>query len=388
MNDGMLLDACVRPPIGPSLAPLFAQVLGVASVGDADDFFDMGGDSILAAALMLEIERVTGRPMAMTALYDAPTPAAMARMIAAAHANEAPAEASRLVQLRAGDLPALFMPHGLLGIVTDLIDLSQRLDTTQAVYGIQAIGGPTTATPPARIEEMARTYIDDIRRVQPQGPYLLGGYCFGGLIALEMAQQLRARGEDVALLTLLDTHPHSKHWPLHYRALKWVRLLRSQLSGQTVRNMLAYIGQKTSGMSPRERAAYLVTRLGRGLLVPFSLFRLSVMLHRFELADGSAARPRAVHPPAIQRMADINVAAFKEYRPRRYDGKVVLLQTLARKRVQFDGRAVWSGLIKRLKIGTVPAYDWETVGALVAYFAVPLSQWLRTDGAAQSADAS
>ncbi len=384
LADGSLAEASV-------IAPLFARMLGRSTVGEDEDFFDLGGDSILATALMLEIERATGRHLSVTLLYDAPTPAAMARLLAAGDGQPA-AASSRLVLLRAGAAPALFMPHGLLGIVTDLYDFAQRLDTTQAVYGIQAIGdapkgaaedtgtaeGTDAAPPRDRVEAMARAYVDDIRRIQPDGPYLLAGYCFGGLIALEMAQTLRQHGERVALLALLDTHPHSKHWPWRYRAASWLRLARSQIAGRTLRNMTRYLAERVRGLPPAERVHYLATRLAHGLVVPFSLFRLSVMLHRFELADGTPARPRAAHPASVHRMTAINVRAFEAYRPSRYDGEVVLLQTLARKRVQFDGRSVWSDLLSRLKIGTVSAHDWETVGKLVAYFADPLSQCLRT----------
>lgn len=378
MSDAALAPADERTIGTGVLAALFARTLGLARVGDDEDFFDLGGDSILATTLMLDIEKATGRSLSMTTLYDAPTPAAMARVLdeIGGEAASPPAE-SRLVLLRPGAAPALFIPHGLLGIVTDLYDFAQRLETKQAVYGIQAVGGSGAGMPADRVEDMARAYVDEIRRAQPEGPYLLAGYCFGGLIALEMAQTLRSEGDDVALLTLLDTHPHSRHWPLRYRVAKWFRLIGSQLSGHTVRNMARYVGERLRGLPPGERLRFLVTRLGRGLLVPFSLFRLSVMLHRFEVADAPAARARVAHPEAVRRMNEICLRAFQDYRPRHYDGEVVLMQTLARKRVQFDGRAVWSGLTRRLTVSKIDAHDWESVGPLVGYFAAPLSRMLR-----------
>jgi acetoacetyl-CoA synthetase len=359
------------------MAGLFAQVLGRAEVAAEADFFDLGGDSILATGLMVEIERITGRALPVTAIYDAPTAAAMARLLAAAGPEESRPGPSRLVLLRPGATPALFMPHGLLGIVTDLYEFAQRLDTDRAIYAIQANGGDATAVPADRVEAMARLYVEELRRMQPSGPYLLAGYCFGGLLALEMARELRRVGEPVGLLALLDTHPHSKHWPWRYRAGEWLRLARSQLAGPTLGNMWRYLGERLRGLPARERLPFLVSRLGRLLLVPFSLFRLSVLLHRFERADNAAAHRETVKPPAVQRMTEINVRAFQAYRPRPYDGAAVLLQTLARKRVQFDGHAVWGGVLRDLQLGKVDAHGWESVDRLVACFAAPFSQRLR-----------
>jgi thioesterase domain-containing protein/aryl carrier-like protein len=171
-------------------------------VGVTDDFFALGGDSLQAAALLRRLERAFGRNLTFAALLEAPTVERQAEWL---HNEQAP-RARCLVPLRPhGSRPPLFLVHLGGGHVLRYCEMTRHLPAEQPVYGIQARGLDGEAPPLRSIEEMASWYLREVRAVQPHGPYRIGGMCVGGVIALEMAQQLRAAGEEVALLAVLDT---------------------------------------------------------------------------------------------------------------------------------------------------------------------------------------
>src|SRR6267142_1811949 len=185
------------------LARIWQDLLDVKSIGLDQNYFDLGGDSPLAVQLFAQIEKVFGVKLPLATLFDAPTIEELARILG----REASAPRwSPLVAIQpAGSRPPFFCIHGAGGNVLIYRDLSQNLDPDQPFYGLQSPGLDGSRPPLTRIEEMAALYVKEIRRVQPHGPYFMGGYCLGGTIAYEMAQQLRAGGEQVALLALFDT---------------------------------------------------------------------------------------------------------------------------------------------------------------------------------------
>jgi thioesterase domain-containing protein len=124
---------------------------------------------------------------------------------------------------RYGARPALFCVHGAGGNVLNLYDVATNLPADQPFYGIQAAGVDGITPPKESIEQMARDYLEEVRMVQPQGPYYLSGYCGGGIIAYEMAQRLREQGEDVALLFLIDAYRPGAFMPS--RVDGWKRAL-------------------------------------------------------------------------------------------------------------------------------------------------------------------
>src|SRR5260370_26293793 len=185
------------------LARIWQDLLGVKSIGRDQNYFDLGGDSPLAVQLFAQIEKVFGVKLPLATLFDAPTIEELARILG----REASAPRwSPLVAIQpAGSRPPFFCIHGAGGNVLIYRDLSQNLGPDQPFYGLQSPGLDGSRPPLTRIEEMAALYVKEIRTVQPYGPYFLGGYCMGGTIAYEMAQQLRAQGEQVGLLALVDT---------------------------------------------------------------------------------------------------------------------------------------------------------------------------------------
>jgi len=184
------------------LSRIWEQLLGVRPIRLDQNYFDLGGDSPLAVQLFAQIEKVFGVKLPLATLFDAPTIEELARIL---RESSAPRWSPLVAIQPAGLRPLFFCVHGAGGNVLIYRELSQHLGADQPFYGLQSPGLDGSQQPLTRIEEMAALYVKEILRVQPSGPYFLGGYCMGGTIAYEMAQQLLAQGEKVALLALFDT---------------------------------------------------------------------------------------------------------------------------------------------------------------------------------------
>jgi phthiocerol/phenolphthiocerol synthesis type-I polyketide synthase E len=188
---------------GGKLLRIWQQQLGVEDITPDQNFFDLGGDSSLAVRMFAEVEKIFGIKLPLATLYDAPTVAELARVI---DGEVASVGWSPLVEIQPlGSRPPLFCMHGAGGTVLMYRDLSRRLGKDQPFYGLQAQGLDGSCAPLTTIEEMAAVYVKEIKKVQPSGPYFVSGYCMGGTIAYEVAQQLHQQGETVAVLGLFDT---------------------------------------------------------------------------------------------------------------------------------------------------------------------------------------
>ena len=206
-----------RNQLEQQLAEAWQMVLGVTAVGIEDDFFDLGGNSWMAVRLFSELQTITGRNLPLATLFQAPTIAGLAALLQ--QGDDAKTWTS-LVPIRAtGSKPPFFCIHGVTGDILWLKDLASLLDDDQPFYGVQARGLDGEAEPFHRLDEMAAYYLQQIRQVQPSGPYYLGGYCMGGDIAYEVARQLQAQGETVPILTVIDPPPAnlSERAPLNGR---------------------------------------------------------------------------------------------------------------------------------------------------------------------------
>jgi amino acid adenylation domain-containing protein len=193
---------CVPPrtPLEEKVAGIWRQVLGVERVGVHDSFFDLGGHSLLAVRLLTRIRRQLGRDLPLASLFASPTIAGLAALI---DRQETPEAATPLVPLwTEGTRRPLFLVHPVGGSVFCYTDLVRALGPDQPVYGLQSPEDDATA--PASLEEMAGRYLKALHAVQPEGPYRLGGWSMGGVVAFEMARQLSTRGEEVEQLAVLD----------------------------------------------------------------------------------------------------------------------------------------------------------------------------------------
>ncbi|MCF2146968.1 amino acid adenylation domain-containing protein [Desmonostoc muscorum LEGE 12446] len=192
-----------RTPTESTLAKIWAEVLNIEHVGIYDNFFDLGGDSLLTVHLMKQIHKHFERELPLSSLFLNPTIESLATALSS-KADSLPW--SPLVPIQpAGSSPPFFCIHPIFGVVFPYYELATNLGKNQPFYGLQPIGLDGKTAPLTHIEDMAAHYIEALRRVQPKGPYFLGGWSFGGWVAFEMAQQLQKSGEEVVLLAVLDT---------------------------------------------------------------------------------------------------------------------------------------------------------------------------------------
>ncbi|EGJ29281.1 MULTISPECIES: non-ribosomal peptide synthetase [Moorena] len=186
------------------LSQIWCNLLNVHPVGVKDNFFDLGGHSLLAVDLMARIKEQFGTDLPLATLFTEPTIENQASLLVNTTENQS---SSPLVPInKVGNLPALFCVHPVGGNVLCYAELARYLGDNQPFYGLQSPGLFGESEPLTRIEDMASCYIETLQTIQPVGPYYLGGWSNGGIIAWEMAQQLSAAGEDVALLALIDSY--------------------------------------------------------------------------------------------------------------------------------------------------------------------------------------
>lgn len=239
-----------------SMVQLWEHLLGVERIGLDDDFFELGGDSLLAVALFEEVGQRFGRELPLGALAESPTVAGLV-----AHLGDEAAEESwdALVPLRReGSRRPLFCIHGGFGNVASFPLLARALPTEQPVYALQWDG--LSGSGGARsIEEMASRYLAAVREVQPEGPYRFAGQCIGGLVGREMTRQLQAEGEDVDLLVMYDSpNLYSSHYRLHPRLPAVPRGFRRQV--MTVFGAVQGVQRLVAGVRPRRRLLRVAAR--------------------------------------------------------------------------------------------------------------------------------
>jgi amino acid adenylation domain-containing protein len=192
-----------RDELEARLAAIWEDLLGAAPVGVLDDFFDLGGHSLMAVRLMTQIRTETGVDLPLSTLFEAGTIERLAALLrsTAAGSSDSPAPArSPLVQIRRGAGLPLFLVHPVGGGVLCYRELARSLGGAEPVWGIQA----DEETEARTLEEMAAAYLRTVREIWPHGPYRLGGWSMGGTLAFEMARQLRQAGGEVDLVFLID----------------------------------------------------------------------------------------------------------------------------------------------------------------------------------------
>ncbi len=321
-----------RDPLEARLAAIWEKVLGVRPIGVHDRFFDLGGYSMLAVRLAAQVEKVFDQRLAVNAIFQFPTIAQLARLLGP---ESEPATPSALVALQPeGTQPPLVFVHGAGGgMFWGYHNLARYLGGDQPVYGLRsrgAEGGEEFAA----IPEMATQYVRDLRAFQPHGPYYLGGYCFGGTVAYEMARQLVAQGDRVALLALINCSPPNSS----YSRFPWtprgvVRFLGNLLYSASYMFRLKPDDRRNL---IRWRARVLKKRLGRLLrLRP----RGGQGWEIDEVVDLS------FQPAEGRQVWETHVQALIKYQPGPYPGRVTLFRTRGHPAVcSFDEAYGWGEL--------------------------------------------
>ncbi|MFI4933846.1 MAG: AMP-binding protein [Caulobacterales bacterium] len=210
--------------VAHSVALVWRAVLQTPEPAPDDDFFDVGGDSLKAISLMIELERSLGVELPLTLIHEAPTFARLCEAIE----DQRTARYVPLVELKAGDGSApVFFVHGVGGTVVNLFPIARAMVWPGAVIGVQARGLTGKQAPHPTVEAMADAYLCAIKARQPKGPYHLCGYSFGGLVAFEMARRLTEAGEEVGLVGLFDTTTSVVNWPSRlWLAFVWRRAVQ------------------------------------------------------------------------------------------------------------------------------------------------------------------
>ncbi len=207
------------------LAEIWSAVLGMDQIGIRDNFFDLGGHSLLAIQL---VERVLASGLSLTVaqLFQYPTIAQMAEIVEMRDATEY----KSLVCLKEGapGRAPFFLLHSAPGDLLGYSNLVHNLPADQPVYGFQSLGLVDPSKVHSTIEEMAAYYVSVLREFLPNGPYLLGGWCYGGYVAMEMARQLLEQKCEVKLLAMIDAWaypPAERRIAFYWRRFRLVRLI-------------------------------------------------------------------------------------------------------------------------------------------------------------------
>ena len=246
-----------------ALIGVWTCVLGCQTVRPSDDFFELGGHSVMAARMFSKLEKLVGHAMPLATLFKAPT----VRQLAAVIRENAWAKSwSTLVPIREnGNSRPLFLIHPIGGNVLNFSGFCSHFDADQPVYGLQARGLDKHDLPHTDIEAMAEEYVDNIRKVQPKGPYQIGGFSAGGVVAFEMARQLEKIGESVSVLALLDskidTPASAKH---EGNRGSWTRTVFFNVRYAMRSSLKEFVVRKVKNLKMRAavRTALLLERIG------------------------------------------------------------------------------------------------------------------------------
>jgi acetoacetyl-CoA synthetase len=305
------------------LRAIWQAVLGVAPLRSNDNFFDVGGTSLAAVRLLQAIHEHMGVDLAPSILLDAPTTAEMAEVIDAPE-REAP---RALVLLRPGsDGPPLFLVHSLFGDALSMRPMAMAMSTSRSVYGLQARGLDPSEQPDSSVESMAARYVEEIRALQPDGPYTLGGHSLGALVAFEMARRLTELGASVEWLGLIDAD-------LHHSCLRPAARLR-------------WLAWKSADLLRAARADPR-TRIPR--------YARKVVLRVAPQAPLAAPQRESQMPPLMRRLEDAGWEAFNSYCPSRYSGAATFFQVEHRREDMGDPLPRWRRLVEGgLTIERVP----------------------------------
>ena len=306
----------LQDPFQAQVAHIWESAFGRSPIGVDEDFFELGGHSLLAVRLMHSVEQSFGQRLPITALLQAPT---IGKMAALLQQKESSADWTSLVAMRMdGSNPPFFCVHGIGGTVLRFRELARLVGDDQPFYGLQAQGLDGKRPALNCVEDMAAHYAREIQIAQPVGPYYLGGYSFGGMVALEMAHRLKAAGHEVPLVVLLDTFPGE---------LKTTGTLFGTF-------LTLPLDQKWAHFSRKAKA------------LPRSLRRRVAMIKL---------------PAALKQVRDACYLAARTYKPKPYDGAVVLFRASEKGLSSVNQESAWKSVAPQIEIYEVSGHHGNIV---------------------------
>ncbi|PYX07512.1 MAG: amino acid adenylation protein [Acidobacteria bacterium] len=317
-----------RNQVEKKLALLWEQVLGVRPIGVTTSFFDLGGRSLLAARLFMKISRVFGQDLPLATLFRAPTIEQLAKELTPTLPSSA---YSSLVSIQAGgSKPPFFCVHGGAGSTLFLHGLARELGLDQPFYSLEAEGLDGNRVQRPSVEQMAAHYLSEIRKVQPQGRLHIGGYCFGGLVAFEMAQQLHRSGEQAPVLALFSA------------ALRFNRLKPKPAPISTKAGRSSGMKTRLLGLirSPRRALRWRIRQAAQA-----TVYKTRVTTYRV-LLDLGLKVPQGLRTLYVVR---ITQAAERNYLPQRYPGRLILFRGRGLSEYENDPNIGWDGLAEHIE---------------------------------------
>jgi amino acid adenylation domain-containing protein len=327
------------------LVEIWQQLLGMESIGVKDNFFDLGGTSLLAVQMLREIEQRFAQKLPLATFLKVTTVEELAKVLQKEDQSEL---WSTLIPIQPdGKKPPLYCVHGADGNVLVFQNLVEYLDSEQPLYGLQ---------PPRldqqdclnQVEDIATEYIRHIRNFQPEGPYYLAGFSVGGVIIFEMAQQLLAQGQEVALLALFDTV-----CPKYFKQL-------------LIDSWLAYHCRTFISLKPQHKLIYL-----RG--------GLQERWYKINQALQPKIKPTTSYLDKAedQKLFSTLTNAVRNYTPKVYPGKITLFRCLEQNWwVNHDRELGWAELTQKIEVTDIPGSHNQSVRANAKFLAQELRRYL------------
>ena len=346
-----------RTPVEDTLASIWADVLGVKKVGIDDDFFELGGHSLLAARLMQQLSDIFWMDLPLRLLFDAPTIARMAAVIQqrldTKHADESTTDVLE-INTSGTRPPFVFLHAALQGDGFYCFNLARHLGEDQPMYALAPLGLDGSETPPT-VEAIAAKQLQIIRRIQPRGPYYLGGFCSSGPIAFELARMLKAAGERVEIVVLIESDIDECNRVVRFtdRAVgamaRVVRLSPAQrLTAFLVLRRWLRRAARLSDSTVREGATSVVNKVRSVVSTRVSALRQ----WRARACDsGRPATARARQHALSDAVGWRYDRAIEGFVPQRYDGRVVALK--AEESLSIDTTVAWRTVAPDLRLQVV-----------------------------------
>jgi thioesterase domain-containing protein len=325
-------------PVIRELIHIWRDVLGLTVKSPHDNFFDVGGHSLLAARLAGQVHAKFGTKLPLAVLLASPTIAELARVIQ--DKGWKPSWSPLVALRKSGNGNPLFCIHAIGGNVLVFRDLAANLGGNQPVYAVQARGLNSQELPPQNIQEMASDYLSQIRTVQPAGPYFLAGHSAGGVVAFEMARQLQQNGETVGLLALVDCRlSHMK---------SAVSVTKKKQRFKNDRQALPRAFWTDPNLSIREKFSLFREGLGSMFLFRRVMFRVKVHILLQRLG---------IPTPPLRSVAAAFAFAIANYRPARYSGDVIVFRSAESDEAVEDPALGWKEFLTgRLILRKIPGH--------------------------------